>query len=299
MSRLFRPRVFRFGLSMMATLTCLAGLFSVQPVVAQGDPLQLYIRVVDGEGTPVLDLTSAEVVVQQGGQSCEIIEMQGEPDGMKIAVLVDTNAPPQWLNPYRDGLAGFFEALPDNHEVGIFTITGQTTQRVEFTRDHSELANFAEDIFMDPRATVMLDGLAETWRTRFEEDDGWPVVVMLLHDGPDGSSLGGDENQRTVTEMMQRGATVHTLVFASGSVDQLTQVSRNVVQNTGGIHSRIQVANALEEALTDLGNQISAHYQNFGNSYRVVFQCETEGDVGVGVGRAGTTFTAFGSRRVD
>ena len=99
--------------------------------------------------------------------------------------------------------------------------------------------------------------------------------------------------------MMQRGATVHTLVFASGSVDQLTQVSRNVVQNTGGIHSRIQVANALEEALTDLGNQISAHYQNFGNSYRVVFQCETEGDVGVGVGRAGTTFTAFGSRRVD
>ena len=299
MSRLFRPRAFRFGLSMMATLTCLAGLFSVQPVVAQSEPLLLFLRVVDGEDTPVLDLTAAEVLVQQGGQSCEIIEMQVEPDGMKIAVLVDTNAPAQFLNPYRDGLVAFFDGLPDGHEVGAFTIAGQTMQRVAFTRDHTELAEFAEGIFLEPRGTVMLDGLAETWRDRFDEDDAWPVIVMVLHDGPDSSSLGGDENQRTVTEIMRRGGTVHTLVFASGGLDQMTQVSRNIVQNTGGVHMRIELANALEQSLGDLANQISAHYANFGNSYRVVIQCETEGDVSVGVGRAGTTFTAFGSRRVD
>lgn len=299
MSRLLRPRVFRFGFSMMVAMTCLAGLFSVQPVVAQSEPLLLFIRVVDGEGAPVLDLSPAEVVVQQGGQPCEIIEMQGEPDGMKIAVLVDTNAPAQFLNPYRDGLVAFFDGLPDGHEVGVFTIAGQTMQRVEFTRDHTELAEFAEGIFLEPRGTVMLDGLAETWRTRFDEDDAWPVIVMVLHDGPDSSSLGGDENQRTVTEIMQRGGTVHTLVFASGGLDQMTQVSRNIVQNTGGVHMRIELANALEQSLGDLANQISAHYTNFGNSYRVVIQCETEGDVSVGVGRAGTTFTAFGSRRVD
>lgn len=299
MSRLFRPRVFRFGFSMMVVMTCLTGLFSVQPVVAQSEPLLLFLRVVDGEGAPVLDLSPAEVVVQQGGQSCEIIEMQGEPDGMKIAVLVDTNAPNQFLNPYRDGLVAFFDGLPDGHEVGVFTIAGQTMQRVEFTRDHTELAEFAEGIFLEPRGTVMLDGLAETWRTRFDEDDAWPVIVMVLHDGPDSSSLGGDENQRTVTEIMRRGGTVHTLVFASGGLDQMTQVSRNIVQNTGGIHMRIELANALEDSLGDLANQISAHYTNFGNSYRVVIQCETEGDVSVGVGRAGTTFTAFGSRRVD
>ncbi|HIC57053.1 MAG TPA: hypothetical protein EYO94_06600 [Acidobacteria bacterium] len=115
MSRLLRPRVFRFGFSMMVAMTCLAGLFSVQPVVAQSEPLLLFIRVVDGEGVPVLDLSPAEVVVQQGGQPCEIIEMQGEPDGMKIAVLVDTNAPAQFLNPYRDGLVAFFDGLPDGH----------------------------------------------------------------------------------------------------------------------------------------------------------------------------------------
>ena len=299
MSRLFRPRVFRFGLSMMAAMTCLAGLFSVQPVVAQSGPLQLYIRVVDGEDAPVLDLTPAEVEVQQGGQSCEIVEMQGEPDGMKVAVLVDTNVPAHLLTPYRDGLKAFFEGLPDGHEVGVFTIAGQTMQRVEFTRDHTKLTEFAEDIFMDRRGTVMLDGLAETWRTRFDEDDAWPVIVMVLHDGPDSSGLSGDGNQRTVTEIMQRGGTVHTLVFATGRLDRMTQLSRNIVDNTGGVHIRIELANALPESLADLGKQISAHYANFGNSYRILFECATEGDVGVGVGRAGTTFTAFGHRRVN
>ena len=283
-------------------LVFLVGLLVSQPAAAK-DVQQLFIRAIDATGTPVPDLTAEEIIVQQGGMACEIVMLQPETEGMKIAFLVDNNAPTRTLNPFRDGLLAFVDTLPEGHTVGVFTLAGQTRRRVDFTTDYDELREFANDVFMEANSsTVMLNGLTETWE-RYDEDDAWPVFVMLLHDGPDVSS-GNAENmvQRLQAEWRQRGATVHAVVFATGRMDNLTQLSRNIVAGTGGIHSRIDAFTALPDTMTELANGMAAHYETVGNAYRVGFTCDSEEEsdnTSIGVSRPGVNFSAFGHRGVQ
>ena len=302
MSHSPRVRIARVGSPTFLVLVCLVGLLVNQPAAAQ-DVQQLFIRAIDATGTPVSDLTAEEIIIQQGGMACNIVMLQAETEGMKIALLVDNNAPTRTLNPFRDGLLAFVETLPEGHTVGVFTLAGQTRRRVDFTTDYDELREFANDVFMENNSsTVMLNGLTETW-DRYDEDDAWPVFVMLLHDGPDVSS-GNAENmvQRLQAELRQRGATVHAVVFATGRMDNLTQLSRNIVASTGGIHSRIDAFTALPDTMTELANGMAAHYETVGNAYRVGFTCDSEDEsdnTSIGVSRAGVNFSAFGHRGVQ
>lgn len=302
MSLSLRMSIAKFRSSCSLAVVCLVGLLMSQPAAAQ-DVQQLFIRAIDATGTPVPDLTAEEIIVQQGGMACEIVMLEPETDGMKIAFLVDTNAPTRTLNPFRDGILAFFDTLPAEHSIGVFTLAGQTRRRVDFTTDRDELREFADDVFMEANtSTVMLNGLTETW-DRYDDDDAWPVFVLLLHDGPDVSS-GNAENmvQRLQAELRGRGATVHGVVFATGRMDNLTQLSRNIVASTGGIHHRIDAFTALPDIMTQLANEMAAHYDTVGNAYRVGFTCDSDdesGNTSIGVSRAGVNFSAFGHRGVQ
>ena len=104
---------------------------------------------------------------------------------VKIALLVDnSDAAQQALNSLRDGLRAFLDTLPAQHDVGLFTISGQTRRVVDFTPDREALTEEVDRIFVQRNTgALVLDGLVETWKRRFEDEDLWPVFVMVLFDG--------------------------------------------------------------------------------------------------------------------
>ena len=100
------------------------------PSVAAAQALgQLFIEVTDGAGQFVPGLAASDFVVREDGTEAGIVSVEPVAP-MKIALMVDngdrmveTNA----LNPLRDALNGFLDAVPPPHEVSLFTIGGTSS----------------------------------------------------------------------------------------------------------------------------------------------------------------------------
>ena len=161
------------------------GLLLALPGAAWADEAQLFVRVMSQTGEVVTDVTADEFVVEEDGVPCRIVSAQlGLP--MKIALLVDNSEPAQEsFTQLREGLAAFLDTLPPQHEIAFFTIARQILRVVDFTNDRETLKEATGRIFADRSSgAVVLDGLVETWRRRFEDDDFWPVFVLVGYDGP-------------------------------------------------------------------------------------------------------------------
>ena len=255
----------------------------------------------DAAGEPVLDLTVDEFVVQQNRAACEIVALQPETNGMKIAVLLDASGKVE-AGTLRRGLDDFLDTLPGEHEIGLFTIVNQVVRRTDFTADRDQLRQAVSDLHAIRNTGVKLaEGLIDTWR-RFDEADAWPVFVLVVHDGADLSPVHIDLQLRPLqSELIRRGATVHSVVVSPAGVGMLTALSLNMTRATGGWYRSIAVRNALPRAMTDLARTMGEHYGVIGHSYRVAFACAADGseaETRVNVVRPGVTSVVFDDRRL-
>ena len=63
---------------------------------------------------------------------------------------------------------------------------------------------------------IMLDGIRETMERRLEEDDTFPVFVMMLTDGSEASSNYSDNAyQRLINNLRLQGVTIHVIILTS------------------------------------------------------------------------------------
>ena len=291
----------RLAVVLVVHLGVVAGL----PEVAAGEERHLFMFVMNQSGQPVFDLRTDELEVQLSGVECTVVSIQPETEGMKIALLVDnTPSAENSLNSLRDGLRAFLQTLPAEHEVGLFTIAGQTRRRVDFTPDRDALVEETDNLFVERGGgTVLLDGLVETWKRRFDEDDAWPVFVLVVYDGPEASgSVQEREFNEFVNELIGRGATVHAVLISNRGGNLQTTVSINITNNTGGVYSALAAATGLPRALTELATTMSAHYDEVKNRYRVVFECEPDdpqAPISVKVTRPAVAVRLFANRRAS
>ncbi len=293
------PITARLAVPLFVCLSVMAG----RPTVAAAEEGVLFMFVMNQSGQPVLDVSADELQLEQGGAECEIVSVQPETEGMKIALLVDTSAPAALsLTSLRDGLRAFFETLPDGHEVGLFTIAGQIRLRVDFTTDRAALLEQTENLFAErSEGAVLLDGLVETWDRRFDEDDPWPVFVMVVYDGAETSgSVRINEFSAFVEELRFRGATAHAVLVSTRGGGVQTDISVNITNNTGGIYKVLAAATALPVTLTELATSMGAHYDEVKNRYRVVFECDPDNpqaQIGLRVDRPAVGVRLFADRR--
>ena len=269
----------RLAVVLVSCLGVVAGL----PEAAAGQERQFFMSVMNQSGQPVLDFHADELQVHQSGGECTVVSVQSETKGMKVALLVDNSAPAaRSLNALRDGLQAFFQTLPAEHEVGLFTIAGQIRRRLDFTTDRDALIEQASILFAENgTGAVLLDGLLQTWDRRFDEEDAWPVFVLVLYDGSETStSVQEREFNEFALELIARGATVHAVIVSTGGGGVQTSVSLNLTRNTGGVYNAIAVATGLSSALTALTTTMTAHYDEVKNRYRVTFECEPDNPQG-------------------
>ena len=309
-------RVLRWG-----TNGWICGLSRVPTQFAQcyeGEARQLFMSVVDQPGQPVLDVRADEVSLEQSGALCTVVGLHTERVPMKVALLVDnSDAAEGSLTSLRNGLLGFLDMLPPQHEVGLFTIASQTRQRVDFTTDRDELKKQAEALFVERNSvTVFLDGLVETWERRFDANDPWPVFVVVVYNGPEGSRrIQEEEFYEFTREFAARAATVHAILlsvqpgatpllqrrsFPGGQIQ--TRLSVFLTENTGGIYRALAAPTALPEALAEVVTAMRTQYGEVKDRYKVVYECDSDNAaaaVKVGVRRPGVTVALFPDRRSD
>ena len=258
---------------------CLLGVLLIVPNTVHADEHQLFVMVMNSYGQPLDDLREDEVVIEHRGNACEIKSVQSGTEPMKIALLVDNSEPAaQSINSLRDGLRDFLSTLPEQHPVGLFTISGQARQIQEFTTDRTALTEHTDNLFVERgTGTLLMDGLVETWNRRFDEDDSWPVFVLVVYDGAESSrSVQEREFNEFVNELRARGATVHAILISTRGGGLQTDISINITNNTGGTYRALAAATALPGALTELATAMGAQYEEVRNRYRVIFECDDD-----------------------
>ena len=232
-------------------------------------------------GEPVLDLAPDDFEVSENGRMGGIVSADLDADPMKIAVLIDngdrileTNA----LNPLRAGLNGFLDTLAPQHEISLVTIGRSVQQRLDFTTDQAELREGVGLLFPDRGAGArLLDGVRETWNRRFDEDDAFPVMVLVLTDGTEASGNYNDNRYADLLDpLIANGVTVHAVLLATrGGVraqQRLPQYALNIVENTGGIIETFVAPTGYERILPQLAERMNDHYDAVSKRYRLVFE---------------------------
>ena len=188
--------------------------------------------------------------------------------------LMEANA----LNPLRAGLDGFLDTLAPGHEISLVTIGRSVQQRVDFTTDRAELKDGVGLLFPDRGAGArLLDGVRETWNRRFEEDDAFPVMVLVLTDGTEASGNYNDNQYADLLDpLIANGVTVHAVMLATrGGVraqQRLPQYALNLVENTGGSFETFVAPTGYASVLPRIAERMNVNYDVVSKRYRVVFE---------------------------
>lgn len=269
---------------------------------------QLFIDVVNQAGEQVTDLTPEDFTVFAGGVQCVVVSAELGSQPMKIALLIDNSVPLNRSNgaltSLRAGLDGFLTSLPEQHEVALATIGRNIQWRVDFTNDRDELRESAGEIFVGRGAgPILLDGLKETWERRFEDEESWPIFVVVATDGPEES---GNYNQNDyadlANELIANSVTVHIMLLR-GSLTRsvVTDYAINLTEVTGGLYEIFGAGTRLATALPELATKLGTHYDEVSQRYRVIYERSNPSatSLSVGVERGGVVVQSYIDRRMS
>jgi Mg-chelatase subunit ChlD len=183
---------------------------------------------------------------------------------LRVLLLVDSSSAVQtMLNPFRAALTAFADGIPETAEVVMVTTGGQFHLKVQPTLDHAKLREAARGFTSDGAANTLLDTMLEA-DERFlrKGSDRRPVIVILTTDGRQArEEIHIDAYNKFLNAFVARNGRAHGIVVRGGVNGAITDITRNLAQNTGGFFESIAAETALSEKVKQLAVLLAADSQ--------------------------------------
>ena len=183
---------------------------------------------------------------------------------LRVLLLVDSSSAVQtMLNPFRSALITLVDGLPPTAEVLMVTTGGQFHLKVGPTLDHAKLLEAARGFTADGAANTLLDTMLEA-DERFlrKSAERRPVIVILTTDGRQAREEIHIEAYNTfLNSFVARKGRAHGIVVRGGVNGAVTDIVRNLSQNTGGYFDSIAAQTALPDKAKQLVVLLSADSQ--------------------------------------
>ncbi len=250
------------------------------PALAQRQ-FEFYVSAVDAQGLPVTNLSADEIVVTENGATASVERMELVVKPVKVLVLVDNGiGTGSQLLQFRNGLKGFFSALPLGVEASLITLAPQPRWVVRATNDRVQLANGVDRIAPDDGASKFIDALVEA-SGRIDEDNRgreqyYPVIVVLSTTGPESSSSRERDMERMIQRFREQNVTVHIVMLGTGP--QTTNVvtgarqvglGKFVADDTGGRYEAIAAATRVMTLMPEIGETVARAHIRQNQQYRI------------------------------
>jgi hypothetical protein len=242
---------------------------------------QLYISVLGPDSQPVTDLDPGELTVIVDDMECRVVKLEPFSKPMKLTVMVD-NGPilTKELATYRSALKAFFDAVPPEVEVSLYTINPQPRPVVRSTTDRAALIRGVDLISPDSGAGMFFDALVEaSERVEKDKSDHFPVLMMVASDFGRNSSAMDRDFERLQKRIVQKGITVHFVILHGGGdrVNSVagalqTEVGLQVTRLSGGRYENIAAATRLVTLLPEFARQIAESNLRQTHQYRVTYE---------------------------
>ncbi len=203
----------------MAALRTLAGLVTgltvvVGPLAAQVNEREMFVSVLDENGSPVPDLQVSDFLVREDGALREVVRVARATAPIQLAILVDTSqaAIPAILH-IRNGLHAFVEAMHEGNDLSLITFGGPPRILVDVTRDRERLDAGVDRVFAySDTAAYLLDAIRETGRGFQRRGASRPAIVVVTTDGVDFSARSHTDALEILGEA---GVAMHAVVLTS------------------------------------------------------------------------------------
>lgn len=256
---------------------------AVPPVSAQDPPpspaptRHIYVTALDKAGAPVASLANSDLVIKEDGQKREVVSIERATAPLRIALLVDDSGP--GLRFIREGVGLFIQRLGGLGEVALFSTGGRNVALVDFTRDVSALYQGVRQL--TTRTTTgayLLDGVHDALVALGERDAERPVIVLLMLEGPEFSSVRAD---RLLAELQRSRATLHVVSLGKPTLKTMTSWSEMPTQSlrenldeninrkkfiedgtrqSGGAFAQVLVDSGIPTAMKGLAEELASQY---------------------------------------
>jgi hypothetical protein len=270
---------------------------------------QFFLSAKNSAGAPVTDLSVEEVAVSEGGRAARVVRLDPVAWPVKVTVMVDNGmGTGNLLVQYRNGLKGFFSALPTGVEASLITLAPQPRWVVRRTNDRVQLTNGVDRITPDGGGARLLEALIEeSDRIEKENRDAtayFPVVVIMSTTGPESSTPRDRDLDRMVRQFKGRAARIHVIMLGTGQTSPNSIVGARQVQagklladETGGRYEAIAAATRIATLLPEYGEIVADAHDFQSRQYIVTVERPAGatgvlGELAMGVTRPGLTFAA-------
>lgn len=258
------------------TLVLVIATLAVMPLslAAQRTTRLVFVSATDATGAPVLNLTRADLQVTENGSPREVTRVSRGNAPMRIVLLVDSStAIDRMVNTFRVALNAFVDKLPPEHEIAFISTGGQLRVRTPPARDRLLLRNEIAHFASGGGANAFLDTLIESDRRFLKSAPGqWPVFVIVTTDN---GEVRREFNTEQYNALMQgfvaRGGTAHAIIVRGKEIGPVTDLTMNLVENTGGLYSAINTDTTLPERLTAIAARLAADHGQMANTFEVEF----------------------------
>lgn len=284
------PRRF---VAILATAACILAL----PISISGQRAtkRIFVSAVDDKGEPVVDLTARDFEVSENGVKRDVTRSTLGTAPMRVILMVDssTSIQPMMLS-FRNALNAFVDKIPPEHEVAFVTSGGQIRVRTQPSTDRDKLKTAIGLLAAEGGANAFLETLIESdQRFLKTAPDRWPVFVILTTDMAD-SQREPDvaRYNKFMNDFLARGGNAHAVLMAGRRIGPITDLTTNLVQNTGGMYSPLVADSGLQDRLKAIAQRLAEDHLQMRDRYEVEFAGEAkavQAIINVGVARAGVT----------
>ena len=227
----------------------------------------VYATAIDSKGASVPGLTTADFAVREDRVAREVLKVGPATEPLQVALLIDdSQAARSMLQPLREGITGFIDALQGKAEIALITFGERPTTLVEYTNNAEQLKRGVGRVFPKSGAgPYLLDAIVDASRGLEKRKATRPVIVAITVEGIEFSNA----HFETVLQAVERsGAMLHALAVGSpgDSQDNNDEMrNRNMVlaegpDRTGGRREQVLAESGLPGKLRQVAEGLLNQY---------------------------------------
>jgi hypothetical protein len=263
-------------------------LIAAQQNQLQRNQLQAFISAVDANGAPVTDLKPEEIAMTENGAPGKVVSLDRFNLPVKLTIAIDNGKESTTaLTTLRGGLTGLVEALPQDVEVTLITMSQPQTV-VRPTTDRAQITQGISRFGPESRGVAKFSETLVEYAQRIDKDfkdkklTYAPLLVVVSTSAPELEDVQPDTIQKALNTLQTRGARVSMVMFTTTptnteSVANMKQgrqalIAAPIVKASRGKFETVVQFNRLETLLPEWGKEIAFSHTRQMNQYRAVIE---------------------------